>query len=838
MPHNNTLYYEFGPYRLELAQRVLTRTGEMVALTRKATEILIVLVTNAGQLVEKDELLKEVWPDTFVEDSNLTQAIFLLRRTLGDERAEPKYIETVVRRGYRFVANVRAVHAGDNGSDSENGLDGEAAVSPPRTMAVLPFVNATGDSEVEYLADGLTETFVNNLARVSKLRVMSRSAVFRYKSKQLDPRVVGRELGVGVVLVGRLTSHRPGISIGLELVEVGSGWQIWGENFECEIKDILEVQDAITRQLLAALKLKLSGEEEKRVTTRYTESAEAYQAYLEGRYHWSKYTRGGIEKAIIHFRQAIEHDPNYALSYAGIIDCYLRLATNYLPPEEDLPAFTTSDILSQPQNLASMNEGSNDAPEVIESEQKFKLRFEWDWRVAERERRRASELKIEYPTAPQWFYAYQLAKRIFEESAGLSATANAFDSKLPAQVRCGALSPGEEVQILCAVAREQIAVGNFEAAELVLKSWCPETGWPDLQSLSPHSGADLLLTLGTLIAYLAGSKRVANHKRAEVFLSGAIALFEQLGTKSRSIEAQVELARSYYKQGLFDLARDTFSLAISQCPQSEAELKSHCLIFCSVLERDSGRLYDSMARLLEAENLHVSGLLMRARRDLELATTLKDLAVCESKESYNDRARVHYGNALYEFEAIGHHRMAAIVENNLGFLLLNVGFHEQSEIHLLRSRRFFDALSDNLRVAQVNETLTRLYIATERYSLAKQTIENAVQALELTHGEAVLSEALTTNGIVACRLHRYKDAKKRFEVAYNVSERCGDREGARRALLSMFEEMRERLDHDELRQIVQKLQRLQSFSEPSPLSARVEVTISDIGSLINNGNPE
>ena len=95
MPHNNTLYYEFGPYRLELAQRILTRTGEMVALTRKATEILIVLVTNAGQLVEKDELLKEVWPDSFVEDSNLTQAIFLLRRTLGDERAEPKYIETV-----------------------------------------------------------------------------------------------------------------------------------------------------------------------------------------------------------------------------------------------------------------------------------------------------------------------------------------------------------------------------------------------------------------------------------------------------------------------------------------------------------------------------------------------------------------------------------------------------------------------------------------------------------------------------------------------------------------------------------------------------------------------
>src|SRR3954471_14369451 len=107
MPHTDTQYYEFGPYRLEVAQRVLTRTGETIALTPKATEILICLVANAGQLVEKDELLKEVWPDSFVEDSNLTQNIFQLRRTLGDERAEPKYIETVARRGYRFVANVR-----------------------------------------------------------------------------------------------------------------------------------------------------------------------------------------------------------------------------------------------------------------------------------------------------------------------------------------------------------------------------------------------------------------------------------------------------------------------------------------------------------------------------------------------------------------------------------------------------------------------------------------------------------------------------------------------------------------------------------------------------------
>ncbi|HZI59527.1 MAG TPA: winged helix-turn-helix domain-containing protein, partial [Pyrinomonadaceae bacterium] len=327
MPHHNSHYYEFGPYRLDVGQRVLTRTGEAVSLTPKATEILTLLVVNAGQLVGKDELLKKVWPDTFVEESNLTQNIFLLRRILGDERPAPRYIETVVRRGYRFIANVRViggVEPGDaqerpDGYDSRDSLsnspgNGDDTSAPP-TVAVLPFLNATGNDDLEYLADGLTDNLVNNLSRVSKLRVMSRSAVFRYKAKKfVDPRGVGRELGVGVVLVGKLTAIPQGLGISVELVEVSSGWQLWGDSFDCQLKDILEIQDRITRQLLNALKLKLTGDEEKRVTARYTENAEAYQSYLEARYHWSKYTRRGIEKAIIHFRHAIELDPNYALA--------------------------------------------------------------------------------------------------------------------------------------------------------------------------------------------------------------------------------------------------------------------------------------------------------------------------------------------------------------------------------------------------------------------------------------------------------------------------------------------------------------------------------------------
>src|SRR5215470_1488208 len=167
--NNNNLCYEFGPYQLDPGKRILTRDGEGIPLTPKATEILIVLVTHAGQLVEKDELLKEVWPDTFVEEANLSQNIFLLRRALRDDRAEPRYIETVARRGYRFLAVVRTMPPVGVGVAASTATG--VAQSP--VVAVLPFINNTGDPELEYLADGITSNLINNLSRISQLRVMS-----------------------------------------------------------------------------------------------------------------------------------------------------------------------------------------------------------------------------------------------------------------------------------------------------------------------------------------------------------------------------------------------------------------------------------------------------------------------------------------------------------------------------------------------------------------------------------------------------------------------------------------------------------------------------------------
>src|ERR1044072_2789751 len=217
MPHNN-LCYEFGPYQLNVNTRLLKRSGETISLTPKAAEILVLLITRAGQLVEKDELLKEIWPNTFVEEANLSQNIFYLRKALGDDRAGPKYIETVTRRGYRFIATVRVVEA------EVNHLSNGVHANNRPVVAVLPFINVMDDPEVEYLVQGVTDNIINNLSRISRLRVMSHSAVFRYKTLEIDPQQAGRDLGAQIVVIGKINSGPGQNVIAVELVDASTGW--------------------------------------------------------------------------------------------------------------------------------------------------------------------------------------------------------------------------------------------------------------------------------------------------------------------------------------------------------------------------------------------------------------------------------------------------------------------------------------------------------------------------------------------------------------------------------------------------------------------------------------
>jgi DNA-binding winged helix-turn-helix (wHTH) protein len=369
---HNYLRYEFGPYQLDPTQRILTRNGEGIPLTPKATGILMVLVKHAGQLVEKDELLREVWPDTFVEEVNLSQNVFTLRRALGDDRTGPKYIETIARRGYRFIGSVKTINP--ESTDFSDSVD-DNAKRP--VVVVLPFQNHTGDAEFDYLANGLTHNVINNLSRVSQLRVMSHSAAFRYIARERDSERIGKELHANAVLVTNINARRNGIAINVELVDV-------------------------------------------------------------------------------------------------------------------------------------------------------------------------------------------------------------------------------------------VAAGSY--------------------------GARL------------------------------------------------------------------------------------------------GRLQDSLSKLRQAASLEGTGPLATGRCYHEWATTLKELANAERDERYADEAALNFQRALYRFEAVGHHRYVAAIENNLGFLLLSLAILKESEQHLLRSKRLFECLSDSVHGAQTNETLARLYLETKQFALAKEAIDCAVKTLDLTDG--------------------------------------------------------------------------------------------------------
>lgn len=810
--------YEFGPYQFDLARRVLTRAGESISLTPKATEILVLLLANAGQLVERDEILKEVWPDSFVEESNLSQNIFILRRVFGDDRTEPKYIETVAKRGYRFIAQVKAVSGDGEQSNSLQTRSKRDYSSQHPVIAVLPFLNATDRSDLNSLTDGITDIIINNLSRVPQLRVMSHSAVDRYRMKVVDPQKAGQELLANAVLVGRLNARQTGVSVSVELVDPATGWQLWGDAFDSDKQDVLEIQNEITVQLLANLKPKLIGNGEKRVTARYTDSNEAYSAYLEGRQHWCRHTRKSLEESIRHFRRAIELDPNYALAYAAIVDSYLRLATNYLPPEDEL-------ILSESESLESKTNSSNIADERIA------LRFEWDWRGVERELRRANDLKIDYPRAHQWYFAYQRCKQLYEDSIARSVRAGSkptedrqsdFVDSLPPQITSMELTAGEQLQVLCAIARDQIDVGNCEAACKILEPWWTFGNSPRIEGLNQISCADLLFTAGQVAGYVATSVHLLRGQRhSEQLLNGSIALFEQLGFAQRALEARISLAWCFHRQGLFDLARSTLAEVLEAVSEENRDLRSLTLMRIGSLERDAGRVKDALIRLEEALT-ESCGPWVAGRCYLELASTHKDLAITEDSKFHFNQAMDFYTKGINQLAAVGHHRYEAVVENNIGLLLLGVKAYEESERHLLRARGRFEVLSDSLRGAQVNDTLTRLYIETQKYAEAQEAIDQAIKIFELADGEMMLVDALTTAGILAVKQQQHIEAKKSFEAACRVAEWCGDNERAGQALLIMFEELCDRLEFVENVQIVEKIKRLLATTQQTNLHQRVE----------------
>jgi eukaryotic-like serine/threonine-protein kinase len=269
------------------------------------------------------------------------------------------------------------------------------------SLAILPLINAGGDPDTEYLSDGITESIINSLSQLPKLRVMARSTVFRYKGKDVDPQTVGRELGVRAALTGRVLQRGDLLIIKAELVDAEDGAHLWGEQYNRKLSDIFTIEEEISREISDKLRLKLSGAEKKQLRKRYTENTQAYQFYLKGRFYWNKRTEDALKKGIEYFQRAIDNDPLYALAYSGLADSYNILASySALAPEDAFPTAKVAAIkaLELDDKLA----------EAHTSLAFVKFGFDWDWAEAERGFKQAIQLNPGYAFAHN-FYAVMLA---------------------------------------------------------------------------------------------------------------------------------------------------------------------------------------------------------------------------------------------------------------------------------------------------------------------------------------------------------------------------------------------------------------------------------------------
>ncbi len=359
----------FGVFQLDIRAGELHKNGVKLKLQEQPFQVLCMLVEHPGEVVTREELRSRLWPaDTFVDfDHGLNAAVKRLRDALGDDSDSPRFVETVPRRGYRFidqsVASTLEVSKNHPTSSAEYlvtgikqhklaavvallviaaGLVGLAAYLrvrntevPIGSIAVLPFLNPDNDPNIEYLSDGIPESIINSLSQLPNLKVMSRNSVFHYKGKDRDAPAVAKEMNVQAVLTGRVRQRGGRLSINVELIDAQDNSQIWGQQYNRNLTEVFAVQEEIAKEISEKLRLKLSGTERQQLAKRPTENLKAFQYYMQGRAYAHRRTREDLLEAIHYCEKAIEEDRNYALAYAGLADAYTNLGSrSYVAPQE------------------------------------------------------------------------------------------------------------------------------------------------------------------------------------------------------------------------------------------------------------------------------------------------------------------------------------------------------------------------------------------------------------------------------------------------------------------------------------------------------------------------
>ncbi len=453
----------FGVFQVDLSSGELLKHGIKIRLQEQPFQILAMLLERPGEVVTREELRRKLWPsDTFVDfDVGLNSAVLRLRSALSDSAENPRYVETLPRRGYRFIgavdgAGAPAVSAPEvaapaaplavterrpfgwtflvagalvilaaaflltNVGGWRQRLWRISAPAPIRSIAVLPLENLTGDPSQEYFVDGMTDALITDLAQISTLQVTSRTSVVRYKKERKPLAMIARELGVDAVVEGTVVRSGNRVRIDAQLIQAASDRHLWARSYEGEMRDILALQDGVAREIAAEIQVKLTPEERARLTSVRPVNPEAYDAYLRGRFFVNKKTVAWINKSIEYFNQAIEKDPGFALPYAGLAYAYITAGFyGGLPPKK-----AYSQATEAAKKALEIDDTLAEAHTALGS---IKFWFDWDWEGAEKEYKRAIELNPRYALAHRHYSFYLASRDRLEESLAESKRALELD---------------------------------------------------------------------------------------------------------------------------------------------------------------------------------------------------------------------------------------------------------------------------------------------------------------------------------------------------------------------------------------------------------------------------
>ncbi|HUI57131.1 MAG TPA: winged helix-turn-helix domain-containing protein, partial [Bryobacteraceae bacterium] len=425
MPDFGKGSYAFGPFRIDPVERLLYRGDEMIPLTPKVADTLLALVSNAGRVLEKDDLIKMIWPDSFVEEGGLARNISILRKVFEEgTEGGTQYIETIPKRGYRFVglaADVPPVEpkpAVQPGAKRHNRWEWAIPVlllvaalligyyrlrQPVRinSLVVLPLHNLANDAA---FTDGMHEALINALAKIESLRVISQTSAMAYQGIKKPLPVIARELNVDAVVEGSVQQAGGRVRVNVQLFEARAERPLWANTYDSDLHDVLALQSQMAAGIAHEIQLTLTPREKERLADSRRVDPEAWLAYARGRFYWNKRSPESIQKGIEYFQNAIAKDPGYAAPYAGLADAYALLSSNgadALPPLKAMPLAKAA-ALKAVELDDRLAEGHTSLGYV-------RLSYDWNLAAAQREFQRATELNPGYATAHHWYAHYWLA---------------------------------------------------------------------------------------------------------------------------------------------------------------------------------------------------------------------------------------------------------------------------------------------------------------------------------------------------------------------------------------------------------------------------------------------